>query len=104
MKHAIRILLAATVITLGARWAMAIEEATYTVVKSDKQFELRDYAPHVLAGTLVDAGLEEADNQAFRRFFRHISGDNKSRTKAAMTAIHDSGTWSEKRYNSHRKE
>jgi hypothetical protein len=86
MKHAIRILLAATVIILGARCAMAIEEATYTVVKTDKPFELRDYAPHVLAETLVDAGLEEAGNQAFRRLFRYISGDNKSRAKVAMTA------------------
>ncbi len=26
---------------------MAIEEATYKVVKKDDKFEIRDYAPHI---------------------------------------------------------
>ena len=65
---------------------MGIEEAGYRVVKSDGAFELRDYAPHILAETVVDGSLEDAGNQAFRRLFRYISGENRSQGKIAMTA------------------
>jgi effector-binding domain-containing protein len=65
---------------------MAIEEATYTVVKKDNKFEIRDYTPHILAETLVEGELKEAGNKAFRMLFRYISGDNRVRKKVAMTA------------------
>ena len=65
---------------------MATEEAPYTVVKTDDIFELREYAPQVLAEIVVDGDLEGAGNKAFRPLFRYISGDNKSRGKIAMTA------------------
>jgi len=86
MKHSIRIILAAAVIIIGAMDAMAIEEATYKVLKKDNKFEIRDYAPHILAETVVEGDLEEAGNKAFNRLFRYISGDNRSRDKVAMTA------------------
>jgi len=66
--------------------AMAIEEAKYKVVEKDNKFEIRDYAPHILAETIVEGDLEEAGNKAFNRLFRYISGDNRSRKKVAMTA------------------
>jgi hypothetical protein len=65
---------------------VAIEEATYTVVERDAAFEIRDYAPYVLAETVVAGAFEQAGNKAFRRLFRYISGDNRSRHKVAMTA------------------
>jgi effector-binding domain-containing protein len=65
---------------------MATEEAPYTVIKADDIFELREYAPQVLAEIIVDGDLEGAGNKAFRPLFRYISGDNKSRGKIAMTA------------------
>lgn len=65
---------------------MATEEAPYTVVKTDDIFELREYAPQVLAEIIVEGDLEDAGNKAFRPLFRYISGDNKSRGKIAMTA------------------
>ena len=65
---------------------MGSEEAGYRVVRSDGIFELRDYAPHILAETVVDGTLEDAGNQAFRRLFRYISGENRSRGKITMTA------------------
>ena len=70
----------------GTENVMAIEEAPYKVLKSDRIFELREYEPHILAETVVDGDLEGAGNQAFRRLFRYISGDNRSRSKIAMTA------------------
>ncbi len=86
MKHSIRIILASTFIIFGAMDAMAIEEAAYNVLRKENNFEIRDYAPHILAETIVEGDLEEAGNKAFRRLFRYISGDNRSRDKVAMTA------------------
>jgi len=86
MKRSIRIILAAAVIIIGAIDAMAIEEATYKVVKKDNKFEIRDYAPHILAETVVEGDFEEAGNKAFNVLFGYISGDNRSREKLAMTA------------------
>ena len=51
-----------------------------------EKFEIREYAPHILAEIVVEGNLEEAGNKAFRPLFRYISGDNKSRGKIAMTA------------------
>jgi len=70
----------------GATTAMATEEAPYNVTTTDDIFELREYAPQVLAEIIVDGDLESAGNKAFRPLFRYISGDNKSRGKIAMTA------------------
>jgi effector-binding domain-containing protein len=86
MKRSIRIILAAVFVIIGAMDAMAIEEAPYKVLKKDSKFEIRDYAPHILAETVVEGNLEEAGNKAFNRLFRYISGDNRSRDKVAMTA------------------
>jgi len=83
----IRLITAILLILLtGATTAMATEEAPYTVLKTDDMFELREYAPQVLAEIIVDGDLEGAGNKAFRPLFRYISGDNKSRDKIAMTA------------------
>ena len=86
MKRSIRIILAAAIIIIGVIDAMAIEEATYKVVKKDNKFEIRDYAPHILAETVVEGDFEEAGNKAFNVLFGYISGDNRSREKLAMTA------------------
>ncbi len=85
MKRSIRTVFAATIILSGGMDAMAIEEAAYTVVKQENKFEIRDYAPHILAETVVEGDLEEAGSNAFNRLFRYISGDNRSRAKVAMT-------------------
>ncbi len=82
----LRISLATALIILGASEAVAIEEAKYTVVKKDESFEIRNYAPHVLAETVVEGDLEGAGSEAFNRLFRYISGANRSRGKVAMTA------------------
>ena len=82
-----RLIVTVTLLILtGVVPAMATEEAPYTVIKTDDIFELREYAPQVLAEIIVDGDLEGAGNKAFRPLFRYISGDNKSRDKIAMTA------------------
>lgn len=85
----VKYLLGITVITIfiiGAINVMAIEEAKYEVIKKDKRFEIRNYAPHILAETVVEGTLENAGNKAFQRLFNYISGGNRSRNKVAMTA------------------
>ena len=86
MNRTIRTILAAAFILTGAMDAMAIEEAAYKVLKTSGTFELREYAPHILAETIVEGDLEGAGSKAFKRLFSYISGDNRSRTKVAMTA------------------
>jgi hypothetical protein len=86
IKRSIQIIVAVAVIITGVMDAMAIEEAKYKVVEKDNRFEIRDYAPHILAETFVEGDLKEAGNKAFNRLFRYISGENRSRIKVAMTA------------------
>jgi hypothetical protein len=86
MKHLLRITLVTALIIIGAIDAMAIEEAKYEVIKKDNKFEIRDYAAHILAETVVEGNLEDAGSEAFKRLFRYISGNNRSGDKVAMTA------------------
>lgn len=63
-----------------------VEEAAYTVVIKDGDFELRDYQPMVIAQTTINDEFDEAGNKAFRRLFAYISGDNTSNSEISMTA------------------
>lgn len=86
MKHFVLIIFVTALIIIGVIDAMAIEEAKYEVVKKNDKFEIRDYAALVLAETVVEGNLEDVGNEAFKRLFRYISGDNRSGDKVAMTA------------------
>jgi hypothetical protein len=71
---------------LASSTAMAIEEPSFCVLEQDGAFELREYAPHLLAETRVEASFTDAGNVAFQRLFRYISGENTAQQKIAMTA------------------
>lgn len=86
MKHFLLITTVTALLVTGAINAMAIEEAEYTVIKKDNHFEIRDYAPHIIAETVVQGNLEDAGDIAFKKLFGYISGDNRSRDKISMTA------------------
>lgn len=62
-----------------------IQEAKYKVVEKDSNFEIRDYAPQILAETIIDGSFENAGNKAFRRLYSYISGNNQLQLKVDMT-------------------
>lgn len=64
----------------------SVEEPKYQVVLAAEQFELRRYEPQVLVQTVVDGDYEEAQDEAFRRLFRYISGRNDKALEISMTA------------------
>lgn len=87
-----------TKITLGALGAVAagvalkravlphVEEARYEVEEARDDFELRRYAPRILAETVVQGGFRQSLSDGFRRLFRYITGENQSQQKIEMTA------------------
>lgn len=76
----------AIVTFLGMGNAMAVEEAKYDVLLLEEPFELREYAPHILAETVVEGSFEDAGSEAFGRLFEYISGHNARQQDVAMTS------------------
>ena len=65
---------------------MALESPRYVVVQRYAGFELRDYAPYLVAETVVEGTREEAGSEGFRRIAGYIFGGNRGSRKIAMTA------------------
>jgi DNA gyrase inhibitor GyrI len=63
-----------------------VEQAKYTVFKTDDAIEIRDYAPHIIAQANISGERKEAINQGFRVIADYIFGNNTSSQKVAMTA------------------
>jgi len=64
---------------------MAYEEAKYTVIMKEGNYELRLYESHIVAETVVDGDFDKAGNEGFRRLFKYISGENQKKQSIAMT-------------------
>ena len=65
---------------------MAIEEPKYTVIQKNDAFEIRQYAPYVVAQTEVTGNFDEMGGKAFRILVKYISGENQQQSKIKMTA------------------
>ena len=78
---------------VGFLWmesAMAIEEPHYDMIVSQAPFELRHYAPSLIAQTIVEGDMDEASNKGFRLIADFIFGNNlavgsEQAAKIAMT-------------------
>ncbi len=66
--------------------AQAIEEPSFTVVQKTEVFEVRQYAPYLVAEVVVPGPVGEAGNQGFRLLGAYIFGSNKGERKLEMTA------------------
>jgi uncharacterized protein (DUF1499 family) len=66
----------ATILLWGCA-ATAYEEPAYEVVAEREGYEIRRYAPYVVAETVVQADFDGAGNEAFRRLYGYISGKNR---------------------------
>ena len=81
------LLIAITLVLFITATAMAIEEPKYKVLKSDGDFEVRQYDSLIVAETVVDTtDFDEASNEGFRRLAAYIFGGNKTRQTMAMTS------------------
>ena len=65
---------------------MATEEPKYTVLEKEPPFEVRSYAPMIVAEVQVNGNLDDASSQGFRLIAAYIFGQNQVNEKIAMTA------------------
>jgi hypothetical protein len=61
------------------------EMPPFTVVGAGKGYELRDYAPYILAHVRVEGGLQHAASTGFRALASYIFGGNATGEKIKMT-------------------
>ena len=85
MKPLLAILIAAA-LAGASPMAHSIEEPKHTVVRKFDDFELREYAPQVVAEVLVPGPADEAGNRGFRLLAGYIFGRNKGEKRISMTA------------------
>lgn len=71
---------------LTAADAMALEEPQYEVLGTAAEYELRRYAPYLVAEVDVDGDFGEAGGKAFRILAGYIFGDNLASERMQMTA------------------
>jgi hypothetical protein len=67
--------------------AMALEEPKYEVIQADGNFEIRKYAPLLVAETLIDGDMDEASNKGFRLIADYIFGNNQVADSSAAAKI-----------------
>lgn len=65
---------------------MAIEEPDFDVLQSSERYEVRRYAPYIVAEVDVNGSRDRAGNTAFRILAGYIFGSNASQEKMTMTA------------------
>jgi len=64
-----------------------IEERKYSILISDKNFEIRQYSGvHLISVELTGASYSETANSGFNLLASYIFGNNSSKEKIAMTA------------------
>ena len=65
--------------------AMATETPKYTVIAQDGDFEIRQYAPRIIAEVSVTGDLNAASGEGFRTLASFIFGDNRVASEQPMT-------------------
>lgn len=65
---------------------MATEEPKFSIIEKSEPFELRAYAPQLIAEVKVEGDLDTASSQGFRLIAAFIFGQNQVSEKISMTA------------------
>jgi hypothetical protein len=74
---------------LGLMWvgkAMAVEEPNHEVLFTDGSFEIRKYAPTLMAETFVEGDMDEASSKGFRVLADYIFGNNQLSSSATSSS------------------
>jgi len=71
---------------LIASTVMATEEPKFSIIEKSEPFELRTYAPQLVAEVKVEGDLDTASSQGFRLIAAFIFGQNQVSEKISMTA------------------
>jgi hypothetical protein len=64
---------------------MATEEPKFSIIEKSEPFELRAYAPQLVAEVKVEGDLDTASSQGFRLIAAFIFGQNQVSEKISMT-------------------
>ena len=74
------------VLVVAVAEAVAADGPVYTVVKRYPAFEVRQYAPYIVAEVTVPGPASEVGSQGFKLLSAYIFGGNQGRRQLAMTA------------------
>jgi hypothetical protein len=88
MKPFLYATLLASVLLTGCVTVNAVantEEPPYKVVRNDGDFELREYAPMIVAETNVSGSLDDASGRGFRVLADYIFGNNIAKPSGSAT-------------------
>ena len=66
--------------------AFATEEPPHVVLIKDGKYEIRQYAPTIVAEVEITGSMRRAGNSGFRPLADYIFGNNTARSKIEMTA------------------
>jgi hypothetical protein len=83
------IIIVAIVLVVWSVWGYfgsSVEQARYTVLKMTDGYEIREYAPRIVAQTTVSGSYQESLNSGFRIIAGYIFGGNIKKESVAMTA------------------
>jgi hypothetical protein len=70
----------------ASRTALGVEEPKFRAALAEGDLEIRQYAPVIVAETVVEGDWRTAGNAGFRRLANYIFGGNDGGRKIAMTA------------------
>ena len=83
------IILAGVLVLGAALWGPIVsnvEQPKYKVFATEKNIQIRDHAPMIVAETQVTGERDKAISEGFRIIADYIFGNNLSSKKVAMTA------------------
>ena len=76
-----------TVIMMHPGLLMATEEPAFTVIKRNEPFELRLYAPRIIAETAVSGSMKQASSSGFKVIANFIFGNNQNPSSGQAESI-----------------